>query len=292
MKKLISFLLSVVMIFSLSSTAFAASSSGAEKFAEEIISNVSTTKDSIKSIAKLSMQAADRLQPVVMDFVLDSKNWEKGADAIMKVITKVFDKLSPNKPDSPETPENPEKPDEPNVPGITDVLKSMTIEEMVNFFKKYFVINVEDIDATSSEIAEISEYKYVTEEDGKTTVYIVVDLEKHPELLNRDLLMETTKKLYEKQNEEFDEKADILMSYEHIAGELAMHAILYAVTNEYLEISGATEGTIYNLWVRAKMVDLNYDEDRVPPEFIQILGTYIVGVFIASYYTVYKAFKK
>ena len=98
-------------------------------------------------------------------------------------------------------------------------------------------------------------------------------------------------KLYGKQNDEYADEADKLMSYEYIAGELALHAIIYAVTNEYLEITGETEGTIYNLWLRAKNADLNIDESRIPSEIIEILGIFIMSVFVVDFYTIFKIAK-
>ena len=81
-----------------------------------------------------------------------------------------------------------------------------------------------------------------------------------------------------------------LMSYDHIAGELALHAVMYAASNEYLKLTGKTEGTIFNLWERARIADLNITESRIPVEAIKIMGTYIMGVFIVDIYTIFKIF--
>lgn len=293
MKKIISITLTLIMLLSFTTPAFANDKSNVDEFVEEVTGNIQTTAISMKKIADLSKATVKKLEPIVVDFVLDSRNWEKAGEALMNVIVKAIDKITPNEPDDSEKPDNPDVPNppqEPELPSFTDILKNLSIEDFVNLIKKYFIVNLEDIDSTSQDIVDMAEYKYVTTQDGKVTVYIVIDIEKHPEILNRDVMMETVKKLYQKQNEEFSEDADILMSYEHIAGELALHAILYAVTNEYLQFTGETEGTIYNLWQKAKQADLNFDESRVPEEIIEITGTYIMGVFIVSFYTLFKAF--
>ncbi|MGN0448218.1 MAG: hypothetical protein ACI4GC_06700 [Acutalibacteraceae bacterium] len=293
MKKIISITLTLIMLLSFTTPAFANDKSNVDKFVEEVTGNIQTTAISMKKIADLSKATIKKLEPIVVDFVLDSQNWEKAGEALMNVIVKAIGKITPDEPGDSEKPDNPDVPNppqEPELPSFTDILKNLSIEDFVNLIKKYFIVNLEDIDSTSQDIVDMAEYKYVTTQDGKVTVYIVIDIEKHPEILNRDVMMETVKKLYEKQNEEFSEDADILMSYEHIAGELALHAILYAVTNEYLQITGETEGTIYNLWQKAKQADLNFDENRVPKEIIEITGTYIMGVFIVSFYTLFKAF--
>lgn len=293
MKKIISITLTLIMLLSFTTPAFANDKSNVDKFVEEVTGNIQTTAISMKKIADLSKATVKKLEPIVVDFVLDSENWEKAGEALMNVIVKAIGKITPDEPEDSEKPDNPDVPNppqEPELPSFTDILKNLSIEDFINLIKKYFIVNLEDIDSTSQDIVDMAEYKYVTTQDGKVTVYIVIDIEKHPEILNRDVMMETVKKLYEKQNEEFSEDADILMSYEHIAGELALHAILYAVTNEYLQITGETEGTIYNLWQKAKQADLNFDENRVPKEIIEITGTYIMGVFIVSFYTLFKAF--
>lgn len=307
MKKVVSLFLCVVMAFSFVTPVFAGK---VGDIMGDIGSNVQTTTESLIKIAELSAKAANNLQPVIFDMLLDSDNWEKASDYMMKIVVKLFDKIipdpskppvddpgssddpdNPDNPDSSEIPDVPDVPSLPNLPSISDVLKGLSVRNLVEIMQTYFIINMEDIDAASRDIIDFAEYKYVTTENGTTTVYIMVDIQKHPELLNRNLLMETVKGLYEKQNLEFNENADILMSYEHIAGELALHAILYAVTNEYLKITGETEGTIYNLWVRAKQADLNFDESRFPLELIEIVGVYIMGVIIVNVYSIFKIIK-
>lgn len=308
LKKVISVLLSVVLAFSLSANVFAAGSlvGNIKELADEVITNVETTKESIGEIAKLSGKLAFKLQPVVMDFVLDAENWEKAGKVMMDVIVKIYDKIIPGDPEQPPVdpdqppvdpeqppvdPEEPDVPDVPQVPGILDAIKELTIEDWMNLIRTYFFININDIPETSTDIIEMAEYTYVLTEDGKETVFIAVNIEKHPELLNRDLLMEATEKLYEEQKRLYPNvPEENLMSYDHIAGELALHAVLYAASNEYLKLTGATEGTIFNLWERSRIADLNITENRVPVEIIQIMGTYIMGVFILDIYTIVKIF--
>ena len=297
LKKVISVLLSVVLAFSLSANVFAAGSlvGNIKELADEVITNVETTKESIGEIAKLSGKLAFKLQPVVMDFVLDAENWEKAGKVMMDVIVKIYDKIIPGDPEQPpvepEEPDVPDVPDVPQVPGILDAIKELTIEDWMNLIRTYFFININDIPETSTDIIEMAEYTYVLTEDGKETVFIAVNIEKHPELLNRDLLMEATEKLYEEQKRLYPNvPEENLMSYDHIAGELALHAVLYAASNEYLKLTGTTEGAIFNLWERSRIADLNITESRVPVEIIQIMGTYIMGVFILDIYTIVKIF--
>ena len=320
MKKLTAVLLSLVMIFSLTANVYAASiTDKAGDLIGTITDNTQTTVKSLFTITKLSASLAQKAQNVMMNFLLDSENWEKAGDVMMDMIVKVYDKIldgmggddeempdtpdSPDTPDAPDTPDSPDTPDAPDtpdveipslpdLPDISTLFSTLTIGNFVDFVSKYFFINIEDIPAASDDIIAQAEYSYVLLEDGKETVFIAVNIEEHPELLNRALLMEATEKLYNEQKVLYPDMAeDALMSYEHIAGELALHAILYAVSNEYLSVTGATEGTIFSLWEKARIANLDITEARVPLEVIEILGTYIMGVFIIDIYTMFSILK-
>lgn len=297
MKKLISVILALVMVFSVTATAYAASiADKKDELVDTITNNTQTTAKSLFTIAGLTAKLLEKAQPVVMDFLLDSENWEKAGDVMMSYIVKIYDRLigggNGDGGDEPEEPDSPDLPDIPALPDISDLLANLTIGDMVDLISKYFFINIEDIPATSEDIIAKAEYTYVLNEDGKETVFIAVNIEEHPELLNRALLMEAAQKLYDEQKALYPDMAEEnMMSYEHIAGELALHAVLYAVSNEYLAVTGATEGTIFDLWQRARIADLNITEDRIPGEIILIAGTYIVGVFIIDLYTIFRIFK-
>ena len=291
--KLIAVLLTLVMIFSFASNVYAASI--IDKTGDligTITDNAQTTVQSLFIITKLSASLAKKAQSVMMDFLLDSENWEKAGDAMMDMIVKVYDKILGGGAGGDDETSDTETPEVPALPDISTLLSTLSIGNFVDFVSKYFFINIEDIPAAADDIIEKAEYSHVLLEDGKETVFIAVNIEEHPELLNRALLMEATEKLYNEQKVLFPGMAEeTLMSYEHIAGELALHAILYAVSNEYLSVTGATEGLIFNLWQKARIANLDITEARIPGEVIQIVGTYIMGVFIIDLYTLFSTLK-
>ena len=129
------------------------------------------------------------------------------------------------------------------------------------------------------ESSEIT-YKLVTDEDG--TVYISVDIENNPEIFNYAVFRNVVDGLYAAQGEELlkneNGETDYAMSYEHIAGELAFHAILFAAVNEVINVTGTKNETIVRLYNHAAVADLNYDEARVPSEFLSILGVLLVDL--------------
>ena len=65
-----------------------------------------------------------------------------------------------------------------------------------------------------------------------------------------------------------------LMSYHHLAGELALHMILADVTNDL----GATKGNsiLRKLYDMAVVSDLNVDEDRIAPALVEFFGHTVV----------------
>ena len=69
------------------------------------------------------------------------------------------------------------------------------------------------------------------------------------------------------------------MSYEHIAGELALHAIIYAVTNEIINVTGTKNSFIIKMYDKAVVAALNYDENRLPTEVFAMLGVLLVDLF-------------
>lgn len=292
-KKLTALFLVIVMIFSLASNVYAAGiTDKTNDFIGTITDNTQTTVKSLFILTNLSFSLAQKAQKVMMDFLLDSENWEKAGQAMMDMIVKVYDKILGGGAGEDKENNDTEKPDIPDLPDICTLLSALSIGNFVDLVSKYFFINIEDIPAVADDIIDKAEYSYVLLEDGKETVFIAVNIEEHPELLNRSLLMEATEKLYNEQKAFFPDMAEeSLMSYEHIAGELALHAILYAVSNEYLSVTGATEGVIFDLWQKARIANLDITESRVPIELIQMMGTYIMGVFIIDLYTMFRIFK-
>ena len=292
-KKLTALFLVIVMIFSLASNVYAAGiTDKTNDFIGTITDNTQTTVKSLFILTNLSFSLAKKAQTVMMDFLLDSENWEKAGQAMMDMIVKVYDKILGGGAGGDKENNDTEKPEIPDLPDICTLLSALSIGNFVDLVSKYFFINIEDIPAVADDIIDKAEYSYVLLEDGKETVFIAVNIEEHPEILNRSLLMEATEKLYNEQKAFFPDMAEeSLMSYEHIAGELALHAILYAVSNEYLSVTGATEGVIFDLWQKARIANLDITESRVPIELIQMMGTYIMGVFIIDLYTMFRIFK-
>ena len=97
-------------------------------------------------------------------------------------------------------------------------------------------------------------------------------VELYPQLFNAGVFDETVQKLSEAQAAEQTDGMT-LMSYEHIAGELALHAAAYAVT--YM-LGGDQDGSMFHsFYESARIADLNVDESRLPSGVLAFFGKLI-----------------
>ena len=128
-----------------------------------------------------------------------------------------------------------------------------------------------------------AKYLFIPVTDEKGTVYIKVNVEENPEIFNFSVFRNLVDQLYAGQNEKMAENADgstdYLMSYEHIAGELALHMLVYAATSEIISLSGSGNDKILDLYNSAKLAELNYDESRLPSKWLNAIGRLIVVMF-------------
>lgn len=282
-KKIVSIVLVISLIFSFGSvTALAAkekTSPGIDEIAEAVEKDLSGVKKSFSLIGSLSKSLMKNLGPYLEDVVLTPSNVEKAKDAASKIMAKLIDKITnPSKPDDPSVPSDPSAPSEPDIPGKDKI----SIEELKALLEKYIFVRVDDVDAAALEAVKSSEISYELVDGSDGTVYIAVDIEKNPEIFNFSVFRSVVDGLYAAQGEELlkneNGETDYAMSYEHIAGELALHAIVFAVTDGIISATGTKNSTIVKLYSKAALAELNYDEKRVPSEIMAILGVLIMDL--------------
>ena len=145
----------------------------------------------------------------------------------------------------------------------------VTAAEIAGVFGKYAFAKEEDLAGYADQIAEASTFTVTVTKDGVSTVYIAVPVEDYPQLFNAGVFNETAQKLAEAQGA-YQEDGMTLMSYEHIAGELALHAAVYAVT--YL-VGADQDGSLFHSYYEdARIADLNVDENRAPSGLLELIG--------------------
>lgn len=156
-----------------------------------------------------------------------------------------------------------------------------TPEEVANFFSGFVFVKDSEVEAVSQRIADSCKFRITTIENGKKTVYIAVDLIQCRELFDARVFLNATEKLLEKAEavaiadgmDKNPENYD-LMSYNHLAGELALHMILTDITNDLGASNG--KGFLKKLYDRSVVSDLNVDESRIPTALIIFFGQSVV----------------
>ena len=155
-----------------------------------------------------------------------------------------------------------------------------TPEEVANFFSKFIFVEEGQVEAVSQKIADACKYRITTIEDGKKTVYVAVDLRICKEIFDARVFLNATKKIFDKCEELAiidgkDANPDNykLMSYDHLAGELALHMIIADITNDL----GANKGNSFlkEFFDMSVVSDLNVDEDRLAPAIIATFGNFV-----------------
>lgn len=151
----------------------------------------------------------------------------------------------------------------------TDGNGQVTAFEIASVLSQYVFAKEEDLAGYADQIAADSTFTVTVTQDGVSTVYIAVPVERYPQLFNAGVFDETVQKLAETQAAEQTDGMT-LMSYEHIAGELALHAAVYAVT--YM-MGGDRDGSVFHsFYESARIADLNVDESRLPSGMIDFFG--------------------
>lgn len=274
MKKLLSVLLAFALCFSAGATAFAA------------------TTDAVPALSKLEQAAkklADDIAPYAEKAVVTAK---ANDEAFLSLLLDTFSAAGATAVDLPAISAPAAAPKrapaaDPEGSGNPITGGKYNVGELSRLIRKYMFIKIDDPAEAAALIAETTEFDYVLVEDGKGALYMRVDIEDNPQIFNYDVFRSLVEQLYARQNEELkkDEygNVDYVMSYEHIAGELALHAIAFAATNLILDVTNTQDEKILSLYKSASQADLNPDEARVPTGLIRFVGMLIINVFTFNF---------
>lgn len=283
LKKITAVILSVVLMLSVSAGIIAFALPSGEEIAQAAKSDVEGTAKAVQMLGSLSQSLMKNIGPYLKDVVFTSENVKTAEEMATKIALKIVDKIKPGSTEKPTKPHNPNKPHTTTqkAEGIDKI--KVSFERLTNMLKKYIFVKVDDVEASAAEILKDSKFTYTTVNGSDGTLYIRVNIKDNPDIFNYKVFRDVVEKLYKEQNEKMitgeDGKVDYVMSYEHIAGELAFHEIIYAVSNEIIDVTGTKNKVILKLYKAAAKADLNIDEARVPSEFLSILGVLLVDLF-------------
>lgn len=281
-KKIIAIILALILSFSTAVSVFAASEATSDNDAISAVKDdIGTVSDSIKRIAELTASLAQDIEPYLMNVVLTSENIQTATDIASKAMIKLFESLNPDAPDKPDDSDKPQ----------TDFVE-ITVAELKKIMESYIFVNVDDVDAATLKVLKSVKYYPVELENGQTTVYIAVNINDNPDLFNYEVFKNVVEQLYKKQGDALlkgsDGNTDYLMSYEHIAGELALHAIIYAAANELISVTGTENETLLELYDRAKQADLNANESRIPWQVFSIFGIILIDLLSLKVFSFFR----
>ena len=170
--------------------------------------------------------------------------------------------------------------------GLADVLtdNADTPEEISRVIGRFVFIEESKVEELSDAIIADSVYTVKVIADGKETVYVAVDTVKYPEIYDARVFLSVVDKLLVKCDEvAAADGVDITsdnynpMSYNHIAGELALHMML-ADTTDMLG-ANSWNSTLKDIYDRAALVNLNVDEARFPQSLMEMLGWFVTFIF-------------
>ena len=130
-----------------------------------------------------------------------------------------------------------------------------TVSEILS---AYIFIDPNQVSGIADRIADSAKY-YVADDNQ---VYIVVNLEKNPEIVNILVLCATANRLLNR-HLEFAKAIGgdlITMDYEHIVGELFLHGAVFFATK--LVGGDSSSSSLYSYYAKAVDAELNAKEDR------------------------------
>ena len=162
--------------------------------------------------------------------------------------------------------------------GFTAFASDGEEEKGTLFDYRFRFFSREEVLATAEEIAEATVYETSWLEDGTESVIISVNLRAHPELGNISVFIESVRAMVDRSAQYVSGTAENveLMNYRQAAGELALHVALLMLLDRTAQ-TGLVEN-VEELYLKSEIADLNIDEHRVSPQFINVVGTLIMNI--------------
>lgn len=257
------------------------------------LKNVVFTEDNMETVQDLSEKLMAKVMTKIQSSVDGTINNIK--DSIASIFEKPMQPAEPTTkpvtPTEPTDPTTPTQPTEPTTEPTTELTTEPDDDEVPGFevkagdlseiLSKYIFVKFDDSPEIARIIASDSAITYHTINGDDGTLYISINIEENPQIFNYAVFRQVVEDLYARQGEELltDKygKIDYAMSYEHIAGELAMHMLLFAAVSEVMHVTKSRDKRLVDLYKSCAVADLNIDEARIPTEAISILGILLIN---------------
>ena len=278
----------------------------------EVVSAFRQDLDNARVAGGMLKNAAHGLResmvPYVQNVVLTEENMDKLLSLASTLMAKVIAKLQnpdtpvqPTEPTEPTEPSEPTEPTEPTQPTDptaptqpTAPTKPTTTEsrleqaqkkirELVDFLKRNFYVELDNPGEVAQYIADDSGIEYDVIEGEGGTYYLHIDIENNRQMFNYAVFRDLVDDLVAKQNAEMlkdpNGNYDYVMTYEHIAGELAFHMLVWAGAKGIMKVTNSQSEQLLKIYESASQADLNANESRLPSEVFAIVGLILYNFF-------------
>lgn len=156
----------------------------------------------------------------------------------------------------------------------------VTVKELADSVSSLVLVKESDLEKSdaASAVADKCSYSVVTLKDGKKTVYIVLDLNECPELFDLEVFHDSVIAMGDRQNDYVTEGSEFtLMDYNRIAGELALHMIVYKAFKPFYNPNGLK--FINSIYEDAEICTIDVTETRAPSSFMSMIGFVLMRIF-------------
>lgn len=289
MKKFFAVLLAVLIFASLPTFASAAGLRElTEDAAARVRSDLAAAEEQLGAMKKLAVDTLRGVLPYVERLQVSGAETER---ALTNALLRAYNAAGMTDADLPAAAGETGGEGQGDAPAAVLTKTNYTAAELSRLIRKYLFIRIDNPDEIAALIAETCEFDYAVIEGGDGTLYLRVDVENNPQIFNYDVFRKLVEDLYARQNEEMKKdgygKIDYVMSYEHIAGELALHVIVFAAANEIIRLTNTKDERILSLYRSAAVAELNVDEARLPSQIIELIGRLIVNVFKFNFFKLF-----
>ncbi len=156
--------------------------------------------------------------------------------------------------------------------------EDVTVEKGSLFDYRFKIINNDEAEAIAQEIAQMSWYEPLFLEPDIESVVISVDLRAYPELSNLKVLVKTSRAIVDRSKEFLTHTTTTveLLSYSRFAGELSLHVLALMLIDRAVELGLIEDPS--SLYETFEIADMNLDESRISPEFINATGIVIMNI--------------
>ena len=148
---------------------------------------------------------------------------------------------------------------------------------------RFKIFSGEEAHTIAQEIAQTSWYEPLFLEPDIESVVISVNLRAYPELSNLAVLVKASRALVDRSSEFLTHTTENveLLSYSRLAGELALHVMALMMIDRAVEFGFIEDPT--SLYETFEIADINIDEKRISPVFIEAAGVIIMNILSIIY---------